>query len=113
MKVSDAREWSAGRILLVTDGGLRIYEDSSGTFFPGPVGAPAAKLTQACRDSRGRLWVGGKGLWVLEDGRFRSLNDSLPMMGLATVAALEADPEHPGGVIVSLGSRGVVHVQAD
>jgi hypothetical protein len=63
---------------------------------------------------RGRLWLGGEGLAVLEaDGKTLHPLDELPMPGRSRIDAIAADPAHPDGAIVAVEDRGVVFVRLD
>jgi hypothetical protein len=127
LRIHDAIPWERDRFLLATDRGLRIYEAASGKLSPAPLPAPERPVTMLCRDGRGRLWLGGAGLWMAEaDGKTLHPFDALPMIGRPAVpapdvpsmwrrfavTALAADPKRDDGIIAALGERGVAFVQA-
>ena len=69
-------------------------------------------MSHLCRDGRGRLWLAGQGLAVVEAaGKAPVPLDEVPMIGRTTINALAADPEHADGVIAALSERGVVFVR--
>lgn len=53
-----------------------------------------------------QLWLSEKGAKVPETF------ERVPWVGQGKVSAIAADPQHADGVIVALGSRGVVFVRA-
>ena len=71
-------------------------------------------MSHLVRDGRGRLWLGGEGLAVLEaDGKTLHPLDELPKLGRSKIEALAADPAHADGAIAAVADRGVVFVRVD
>jgi hypothetical protein len=111
-KVRDAIPWKPGELLLATDGGLRRYEVATGKIQPPPVPEPERRVDLLCRDGLGRVWMAGEGVWIVDpDGKRLHDGEAIPMIGGGKVVAIAADPKRRDGVILSLGSRGVVFVQ--
>jgi hypothetical protein len=114
LQTSAAIPWSNGAVLLATDQGLRVLNPTAGTVtkvdFPEPQQQPQA----LARDALRRLWLGGEnGLWLV-DTTAKTLEslEAVPSIRRNTVHSLATDPHHEDGVIVALGSNGVVFVRA-
>ena len=62
---------------------------------------------------RGRLWLGGNGLWLLDAGG-TSLEafDRVPWISHRQILDIEPDPHELDGVIAALGSSGVAFIKA-
>jgi ligand-binding sensor domain-containing protein len=100
-------------LLLATPRGLRTLDPTSGRVATASIAAPGYPVGTLARDGLGRLWLAGQGLWMASpDGAALHRLDALPMLGRTRVYALGRDVDHPDGVIVSLGPRGVVFVGA-
>ena len=113
--ITDAAVMPGGRLLLATRAlsdrrmGLCLYDPASGAqqWQPYPI---AGLVERVFRDDMGRLWLGGAGLWMIDrDGRMHAFTD-IPLFEKAEVAAI-GPANRPGGVLVSLGSRGLVFVR--
>jgi hypothetical protein len=110
-RVLDAIPWSEGELLLATDSGLALYSVPSGRLVDAPISPPPRAVSRLYLDRKNRLWLGGQGLWMLEDrGRTLRSFDALPMIGGSTVEVIAEDPESDG-VVVSLGERGIVRLR--
>jgi hypothetical protein len=103
-----------GGLLLATDRGLRTFAIEGGRIATPPLDAGGRPVSHLVRDGRGRLWLGGEGLAVL-DGDAKTLHplDELPIPGRSTIDAMAADPGHPDGAIAAVEDRGVVFVRVD
>jgi hypothetical protein len=110
VKVHDALAWKEGSLLLATDQGLRLYRD--GAMGPPDLPVTAAPPFRTARDGLGRLWMGGNGLWLVQGNELIHLDDAIEI-GVSPVEAIAADPDHLGGVIVSIGGRGVLFVRLE
>ena len=114
LAIGDASPWTKSSLLLATDRGLRLLTVEGDTLAASPIDLGARTVSRICRDARGRLWLAGEGLAVVEAvGKTIYPLDDLPMLGRAGVDALAADPEHPDGVIAAIRGRGVVFVRVD
>jgi hypothetical protein len=111
IKIHDATPWTDGNVLLATSAGLRVYDPASGHAIPGPVDLPSRDIRAVCRDGSGRLWASADRVWMWDGSRLHDMG-AVPMLDATSVSAMEADPEHPDGVILALGRRGVLFVHA-
>ncbi len=114
LKVHDAIAWNKRELLLATDRGLRTFAIDGGKLSTPALNTGGRVVSRLVRDGRGRLWLGGEGLAVLEaDGKTLHPLDELPMLGRSKIEAIAADPSHPDGAIVAIADRGVVFVRLD
>ena len=113
LNVRDAISWTKDQLLLATDRGLRTFAMNGGQTATPPLNAGGRTVSHLVRDGRGRLWLGGEGLAVLDaDGTtLHPLDDLLPMPGRSKIDAMAADPAHPEGAIAAVENRGVVFVR--
>lgn len=112
LKVLDGIPWSKGELLLATDRGLRRFDVATDEVRREGTPSPDGPVSSIARDGLGRVWLGGEGLWLVdEDGRQIHDVGVLPMIGRTTVVTMAADPGRRDGVILSLGPRGVAYVQ--
>jgi hypothetical protein len=112
LEVRDAIAWARGELLMATDRGLRTYAIDDDRLATPSLHTGGRAVSRLARDGRGRLWLGGEGLALLEaDGKTLHPLDELPMLGRTKVVALAADPDHPDGVIAAVEGRGVVFVR--
>ena len=114
LAIDDAIAWSGGTLMLATSTGLRGYDPSTGQLFRLDLPEPPEPATRLVRDGLGRLWMGGaSGLWLAEVGaKAAEAFDRVPIVRRNEVQALAQDPQHADGVIVALGSQGVVFIRA-
>ena len=114
LEVLAAEPW-ADWLLLATPAGLRILsvgDDVTVMLSPAPFSLPAAAtITRLARDGRGRLWLGGRGLWILpRTGALpMSLDESLPLRD-AVVGALGRNPSDSNQMVVAFQGRGVMAI---
>jgi hypothetical protein len=101
-------------LLLATSGGLRLYDPATETLSKIDLEAPPGIVEACVRDGLGRVWLGGtEGLWMVDaGGKTLIAFDGVPWIRRNPVEALASDPRHKDGVIVALGSRGVVFLRA-
>jgi ligand-binding sensor domain-containing protein len=98
---------------VATNQGLRTFEISSGKISQPALPALDRQFRRLCRDGLGRLWMGGDGLVMIDpDGKTLHAFDALPMLGRSPINALATDPSHPEGVVVAMGTRGLIFIQA-
>lgn len=123
LRTEDAIPWIENSLLLATDKGLRVYSPNTGKLSRADIPEPPHPATTIVRDGLGRLWMGGRtswnrrtslqGLWLGEPGaKTPEAFDHVPWIGRSHVYAIAPDPQHADGVVVALGPRGVVFVQA-
>lgn len=113
IEIRDAISWSPNSLLLATSDGLQRYDLTSAKTSPAALPEPPQPATCLVQDGRGRLWLGGKGLWLLDKGA-TSLESfhRFSWIARSEVSDLEANPREIGGVIAALGPNGVAYVQA-
>jgi hypothetical protein len=112
IKVRDAISWSKDRLLLATDRGLRTLTVSTSELASPPIDVGGRAVARLCRDTLGRLWIGGEGLTLIDvEHKVIHPLDALPAAGRCAVEAIAADPGRPGGIIAAIEGRGVVFVQ--
>lgn len=109
--VHDALALDDGKILLACSAGLRLFDVKSGKVTECPF-APKGDVQAVCRDGRGRIWLAGSGLWIVDaTGAVHDLG-ALNRYGVAA-RAIGADTADATGVIVALDGRGVLRVRAE
>jgi hypothetical protein len=113
LAIHEALPLTRETLLLATDQGLRTFEIASGKISPPVLPVLDRKVKRLCRDGLGRLWMGGDGLVMIDPGG-KTLHafDALPMLGRSPIDALATDPSHPEGVVVAMGTRGLIFIQA-
>jgi hypothetical protein len=111
-KVHDALALESGQILLACTAGLRLFDEKSGKVSECPFVPPKGEVLALCRDGRGRTWLAGSRVWVV-DAR-GTVHDLGGLKRYSAVAhAIGADGADATGVIVALGGRGVLFVRAE
>jgi hypothetical protein len=92
--------------LLATDYGLCLFNVKWGTC---EIQRPAGlddQVTLIRRDKSKRLWLGGRGLWVLHDLKHAAaLKSSIPMLADTRVVAMAEAPD--GRLVLGLEDRGI------
>jgi hypothetical protein len=115
LQISAGISWSTGTLLLATDLGLRTYDPAAQRLSKVDLPEdPPQAVNVLARDGIGRLWLGCKnGLWMVEaGGKTAEPFDRVPWIWRNEVESLAPDPRHEDGVIVALGSSGVVFIRA-
>lgn len=114
LTIHGAASWTDDTVALSTDAGLRTYTPSTGVHAKVDLPDPEAPTDVLACDALGRLWLGGgAGLRLAIPGaKAVEAFADVPSIGKAEVLALAPDPDHPDGVIASLGSRGIVFIRA-
>ncbi|HEV3386998.1 MAG TPA: hypothetical protein VG097_19425 [Gemmata sp.] len=109
--IHDALALKTGQILLASTAGLRLFDEPSGKVSECPFAQPQGKVRALCRDGRGRTWLVGNGIWMVDaKGKIHDLG-KLNRYG-TMASAIGADSSDATGVIVGLGRRGVLFVRA-
>jgi hypothetical protein len=111
-KVHDVLALKTGQLLLACSAGLRLFDENSGKVSECPFVPPKGEVLALCRDGRGRTWLAGSSVWMVDGkGAVHDLG-KLSRYG-AVVHAVGADSTDTTGVIVALGWRGVLFVRAE
>ena len=116
LQVRATTRWVDGLALFATNAGLRTYDPATDKL--GPSGFPESPNPEGvralARDGLGRLWIGGEdGLQLAYAGAKEPESfEGGPGVLKQSVLTLAPDPDHPEGVIVSLGPHGVAFVRA-
>jgi hypothetical protein len=111
-KVQDALALESGQILLACTAGLRLFDDKSGKVTECPFAAPKGEVQAICKDGRGRTWLAGSSVWIVDaKGKVHDLG-KLDRYG-DMAYGIGADSTDATGVIVALGQRGVLFVRAE
>lgn len=109
--IHDAILWGKTKehLLLATDHGLCVFNVRFGTCeIIRPEGI-TDEVTFFKRDGTRRLWIGGKGLWVLRDNQTADpIHPWLPMLADTEVLSLAESPD--GRIVVGLDGRGVIFI---
>jgi hypothetical protein len=110
--VSDAIMLDTRRALVATKDGFKVIDVDGGTLSPWPGPAAEGDRLHFARDARGRIWIAGKGLSLLEKNEMQM--HSLTSLGIVTshVAAIAADPAHEDGVVLVTSGNDLVFAQA-
>ncbi len=108
LQIRDATTWgNKDELLLATDRGLCVFNIRWGTcelLRPEGLGD---EVNLFMRDGTKRLWLGGRGLWVLRDRKHADpVHPSVPMAADSEVVALAEAPD--GRLVVGLAGRGAV-----
>ena len=111
-EIHDALALEAGKVLLACAGGLRLFDEKTGAVSRCPFPPPEGKVLALCRDGRGRTWMAGSSIWMVDAKGTVHNFDKLNRYG-ASADAIGADSTDAGGVIVALGRRGVLFVHAE
>ena len=106
-------ELMPGRLLLATAEGLGVLSVADDRLEPWSRPAPAGGVNALARDGGGRIWLGGSGLWLLDETDTLHELSRLPVVSAALISDIVADPDDPNGVVVSLGDRGLIFVGTD
>ncbi len=110
--VRDALALETGQVLVTCTAGLRLFDEKSGKLSECPFVPPKGEVQALCRDGRGRIWLAGSGVWMVDaKGTVHDLS-KLNRYGVA-VQAIGADSTDATGVIVALDSRGVLFLCAE
>lgn len=111
-EVRDGLSWKKDELLLATDAGLARLELTKRELIPIGVPSPDGDVEFLARDRSGALWMAGSGLWLaMPDGQIEDLSGPSFFSG-GDILALEADPDHPFGAILSVDKRGLLFVRA-
>jgi hypothetical protein len=109
LQIRDATIWgnTKDELLLATDRGLCVFNVRWGTcelIRPEGLGD---EVNLFMHDGTKRLWLGGRGLWVLRDQKHAdAVHPSVPMLADSEVVALAEAPD--GRLVIGLKGRGAV-----
>jgi hypothetical protein len=109
--ITDADGDGDGWILAATAKGLiRLrLDDGQVESIPGP--NTRVQIQSLCRDSVGRLWAAGDGVYVsLDEGKHWEGVD-LPMLSQTYLKRVRNNPKNPRGVILAIDDQGVVSIE--
>jgi len=103
-------EWDERTNLFATDKGMCMQPRGGGTCSPFTLPGVDQAVLAFARDDRGRLWLAGEGLWVVEKGgRAIAVHPKLPFMTDSVIRDVQIVE---GKLVLSLGDRGVAVVDA-
>jgi hypothetical protein len=109
--VSDAISWDARHLLVAARPHVCIFDIGNATCSPLRRAPPAGSIEWLARDGGGRIWLGGRGLFVIdEQARVVRFDRSSPFLEGATVFGLKA---HRHRLVVAMGDRGLAVVDTD
>jgi hypothetical protein len=109
MLVRDAIVWRHGELLLSTAEGLFILDVKTGVLTHLDPAGLAGTVGRLARDRHGRVWLGGRGLWLLApDGHAHAIHGEFPFFGEQEVLSLA--PCRTADVSVAIEDRGVALV---
>jgi hypothetical protein len=108
VEVSDALSWGKDRLLVAGDQGLCVFDTTTRFCELLSVNGLDEAPSLLLRDSQKRVWLAGRGLWLLDDNRARPLPLSLPFLGYAPILSLAALDD--GRLVVGLEGRGAAIV---
>lgn len=111
-KVQDALAIKSGQILLLCNAGLRLFDAKDGKVSKCPFTLPKGEVTAICQDGRGRTWLAGSSIWMVDAKN--KVHDLGKLNRFGVMAnAIGADSADATGVIVGLGKRGILIVRAE
>jgi hypothetical protein len=107
VQIRDAMAWSKGRLLLATNHGLCLYDLRWGNCQSLAPSGLDDEVGLIMRDSGKRVWLAGRGLWLLEsESVARPLHPAVPALAEAEVVAMAEAPD--GRLALGLVGRGAV-----
>jgi hypothetical protein len=93
-----------GRVAVARGGGVCALDVATGACAPIPLDASVAVDHVGC-DREGRLWLGGRGLWVVDGGAVTPVHELDALVGAREIRALGRDTG--AGLPVAIERRGV------
>lgn len=109
LPVRDAMVWRPGEILLSTAEGLFVLKVKTGVLTHLEPAGLAGTIGRLARDRHGRVWLGGRGLWLLApDGHAYAMHGTLPFFGEQEVWSLA--PCRKADISVGIAGLGVALV---
>jgi hypothetical protein len=110
VQIRDAIAYDKGRLLLATNQGLCIFDLRWGNCQALTPKGLDDQVAVILRDRSKRLWLGGRGLWQLEDEtRARAVHPAIPMLAEADIVTMAEAPD--GRLALGLAGRGAVMVE--
>ena len=107
VQVRDAVAWNKGRLLLATNHGLCLYDLRWGNCQALAPSGLDDEVGVIMRDRSKRVWVAGRGLWLLENENVaRPLHPAVPALAEADVVGMAEAPD--GRLALGLVGRGAV-----
>lgn len=107
VQIRDALAWSKGRLLLATNQGLCLYDLRWGNCKALAPSGLDDEVGVIMRDRSKRVWVAGRGLWLLEsESVARPLHPAVPALAEADVVSMAEAPD--GRLALGLVGRGAV-----
>jgi hypothetical protein len=107
VQIRDALAWSKGRLLLATNQGLCLYDLRWGNCQALAPSGLDDEVGVLMRDRSKRVWVAGRGLWLLEsESVARPLHPAVPALSEAEVVSMAEAPD--GRLALGLVGRGAV-----
>jgi hypothetical protein len=96
-------------LLLATDHGLCVFNIKWGTCELRRPEGLADEVGRFMRDGTKRLWLGGRGLWVLRDDKHAdAVAPFIPMLGDTRVVAMAETPD--GRLVLGTEDRGILFI---
>ncbi|HEX4823662.1 MAG TPA: hypothetical protein VFV19_05090 [Candidatus Polarisedimenticolaceae bacterium] len=105
LEVYDAIALAPSRLLVATSAGLKVFDTRSNTLLSCEFPVPPQEVRRLARDRRGRIWMGGAGLWILDGHDLIDGGSRLSSTG-NDVEALAKNPMSDG--VIVLLKRGMV-----
>jgi ligand-binding sensor domain-containing protein len=93
------------RLLIATNAGLKLFDTDHETLTTANIPILPGQVRLLVRDRRGRLWMGGAGLWMLDGHDLIEFGSRMSATG-SDVEASAGDPLSDG--VVVLLKRGTV-----
>jgi hypothetical protein len=107
VQIRDALVWNKGRLLLATNQGLCLYDLRWGNCQALAPRGLDDEVGVLMRDRTKRVWVAGRGLWLLEsESVARPLHPAVPALAEAEVVSIAEAPD--GRLALGLVGRGAV-----
>jgi hypothetical protein len=110
VQIRDAISYDKGRLLLATNQGLCLFDlrwSNCQALAPKGLDGEVAVIL---RDQSKRVWLGGRGLWQLEDEtRARPVHPAIPMLAEADIVSMAEAPD--GRLALGLAGRGAVMIE--
>jgi hypothetical protein len=107
LQIRDAHAMGEGKLLLATDRGLHAYELRWTTAQPLRPAGLDGEVGIILRDRAGRVWLAGRGLWLLEgETRAHALHPAIPALAEADIISMAEAPD--GRLALGLSGRGAM-----
>jgi len=107
--VSDALAIDADRVLIATGSALASYQVSAGRVSAVPLTGLDGEAHRLARDGAGRIWIAGRGLWLLDGSRAIDARAAVPAVVDTEVSTLVARGDR---LYLALSERGLLVLDA-